>query len=119
MSVPMPKTVVKGMSRFSRAPSAYSRAPRFAEFLGPQIYTLTTGDDNGVNGDQQQQQTESKSSSSEAADATSTQSATFCDVCLVTSRDGVVLDSRLCTQCADTVAAMPTKQTLLLSYHLY
>ena len=60
----------------------------------------TTSNDNDVNGDQQQQQqTESTSSSSEAADATLTQSSTFCDVdvCLVAPpRDDVVLVRAVC-----------------------
>jgi len=30
------------MSRLKGAPPAYSRAPNFSEFLGPQIYTLAT-----------------------------------------------------------------------------
>ena len=63
--------------------------------LGIHSVTLlaeTTSDDNDVNGDEHQQQTESTTSSTElAADATSTQSATLCDVCLVAPRDDVVL----------------------------
>jgi len=78
----------------------------------------TTSDDNRINGDhhhhqQQQQQTESTSSSSEAADVTSTQSSTFCDVCLVARRHDVVLVprcgySRFYAACAHTVAEMST-----------
>jgi len=41
-SVPRPHTAVNGTSRLRGAPSAYSRAPNFSEFLGPQSYTLTT-----------------------------------------------------------------------------
>ena len=33
---------VNGINRMRGAPSAYSRASIFSEFLGPQIYTLTT-----------------------------------------------------------------------------
>jgi len=67
----------------------------------------TISDDNGG----QQQQTESVPSSTEAADATSTQSSTFCDVCLVAPCNDVVLvpcrHSRFCAPCTDTVAVTP------------
>jgi len=42
-SVPRPHTAVNGMSRLKGAPSAYSRATNFSEFLGLQIYILTIG----------------------------------------------------------------------------
>jgi len=43
VSVPRPHTAVNGTSRLRGAHSAYSRAPIFSEFLGPQIYALNTG----------------------------------------------------------------------------
>ena len=41
-SVPGPHTGVDGTSRYSEAPSPYSRAPNFFNVPRPQIYTLTT-----------------------------------------------------------------------------